>query len=167
MQSALRAVVCRSCTSRCQSFAVAFGCSDGTGLAASAPKGATSASAAAAAIAATYDPLDIRTISVAFFRAKGRNLAGHRGKSFVKRPAVLWVLAQLRVGDDLAVSDGQEDGEPAQVRFDELLERRRRPLLVSRNVGKRFAADVVGALCELGTIREQNDLDPIRRAGSR
>ncbi|HEX7309734.1 MAG TPA: hypothetical protein VF232_01025 [Gaiellaceae bacterium] len=77
------------------------------------------------------------------------------------------MLAQLRVADDLAVSDSQEDGEPAQVRFDELLERRRRPLLVSRNVGKRFAADFVGALCELGTIREHNDLDPIRRAGSR
>ena len=31
------------------------------------------------------------------------------------------------------------------MRFDELLERRRRPVLVSRNVGKRLAADLVGA----------------------
>src|SRR4029453_18906654 len=60
-------------------------CSEAMGFAALAPIGATSASAAAAAIAATYDPLDIRTISVAFFRTAGGILGGHRGKTFVNR----------------------------------------------------------------------------------
>src|SRR5439155_17237493 len=74
-------------------------------FAAAAPTGATSASAAAAAIAAKCEPLDIRTFSVAFIRATGRTVAGHHGKGFVNQPArvrrcAARPAAVLRQGDD-------------------------------------------------------------------